>query len=84
MRLVQWLFAIGAMLFVFGIGFVVVGARAARQSPPVERTPPAPVATVKQIMAGIVNPAANTVFEAVSTTVSDKGIEEKAPQKDAE
>jgi hypothetical protein len=82
------LFAVSALLFIFGIGFVVVGARTAKQAPATAKAaaPPAivPVATVKQIMTGIVGPASNTVFNAVSTTVSEKGIEEVAPHTDKE
>src|SRR6185503_12244976 len=39
-----------------------------------------PVASVKQIMKGIVGPAATAVFDSVSTTVTKSGTEEKAPQ----
>jgi cytochrome c556 len=80
------LFTISALLFVFGVGFVVVGARAARQVPaaPAAAATIAPVATVKQVMKGIVAPAANTVFNAVSTTVSEKGVEDVAPHTDEE
>ena len=35
-------------------------------------------------MDGIVDPAADTIWNSVSTTVSKKGIEEKAPHTDAE
>jgi hypothetical protein len=83
------LFTVSALLFVFGVGFVVVGARTARQPPAAAAATPiapptVPVATIKQLMAGIVAPAANAVFNAVSTTVSDKGVEEVAPHSDAE
>ena len=82
------LFTVSALLFVFGIGFVVVGARTAKQAPPPSKTTPAaaivPVATVKQLMKGIVGPASNTVFNAVSTTVTEKGVEEVAPHTDEE
>src|SRR5262245_37203001 len=86
MRTVQWLFVVSAALFICGIGFVVVGARSARQQAPVavERPVMVPVATVKQLMRGIVGPGAKVVFEAVSTTVSVKGVEEKKPQNDEE
>jgi len=79
------LFAVGAALFVFGIGFVVVGARSARQVPvEAPRTTITPVASTKQIMTAIVGPASNAIFNAVSTTVSDKGVEEVAPRNDEE
>jgi len=86
MRTVHWLFVVSAALFICGIGFVVVGARSARQQAPaaVERPVIVPVASVKQIMSGIVGPGAKVVFESVGTTVSVKGVEEKAPQNDEE
>ena len=85
MRLVQWLFVVGAMLFVFGIGFVVIGARAARQTPPpAQAAPIVPIASIKQIMNGIIDPGATKVFDSVSTTVSDRGVEEVVPRNDEE
>ena len=86
MRTVHWLFIVGVALFVSGIGFVIAGARAARTAPAAATTVATgtPVASVKQIMKGIVAPAATTVFEAVSTTVSFRGTEEKAPHTEAE
>jgi hypothetical protein len=85
MRMVHWLFLISAALFVSGIGFIVAGARTAQGAAPVEAAPATtPVATVQQIMRGIVAPAATVLFESVSTTVSAAGIEEKAPKTDAE
>jgi hypothetical protein len=85
MRARHWFFLIGALLYVTGIGFVIAGARAARAAPaeaPV--TTGTPVASVKQIMKGIVAPAATAVFNSVSTTVSAKGTEEKAPETEEE
>ena len=81
------LFTVSALLFIFGIGFVVVGARAARQTPVAEaKAPPGaaivPIATTRQLMTGIIGPMANVVFNAVSTTVTDKGVEEVAPHTD--
>ena len=86
MRIVHWILLVSAALFVSSIGFIVVGARAARQAPSVETAAVGltPVASVKQIMKGIVGPAATVVFEAVGTVVSSKGIEEKAPRTDEE
>ena len=43
-----------------------------------------PVATVKQIMAGITMPAAYVVFDSVATIVSAAGTEEKQPRTDEE
>jgi len=85
MRTRHWFFLVGVFLYIAGIGFVIAGARAARTAPAVEAAPATvPIASVKQIMKGIVTPAAMTVFNSVSTTVSLKGIEERAPHTDEE
>ena len=85
MRIVHWLFLVSVALFVSGIGFVIAGARTARAAPAVAAGPaPTPVASVKQIMKEIVGPSAKTVFDAVSTTVSFAGVEERQPRTDAE
>jgi len=78
------LFTVSALLFVGGIGFVVAGARALRRPAASEAAALTPVGSVRQIMRGIVDPAATTVFGAVSTTVSAAGVEEKAPSTAAE
>jgi hypothetical protein len=87
MRTVQWLFVVGVLLFITGIGFVIAGAREARSAGPAAAdAAPAvtPVATIKQIMAGITGPAAAAVYNSVSTVVSLEGIKETAPQNDEE
>ena len=86
MRSRHWFFLVGILLYLGGIAFVIAGARAARRVAPAEAAAATvtPVATVKQIMKGIVGPAATAVFNSVSTTVTSKGIEEKAPQTDEE
>jgi hypothetical protein len=87
MRLIHWLFAVSVALFISGIGFIVVGARAAQQEAPAEApaAPPIePVATVKQLMDGIVQPSALVVFDSVGTIVDKDGIHEKQPTTDAE
>ena len=85
MKTVYWLFVVSVALFVSGIAFIIAGARtteaAAATTRAVETTP---VASVKQIMIGITNPAAFVVYEAVGTKSSAKGIEEIAPQNDEE
>src|SRR5262245_5343360 len=85
MRTVHWLFAVSVALFLSGLAFVIAGARLARQAPKI--APGAaitPVASVKQIMNGIVGPAANRVFASVGSVVSANGTEERAPHTDAE
>jgi hypothetical protein len=86
MRTIQWLFVVGVLLFITGIGFVIAGAREARSAAPEAEAAPitAPVASVKQIMAAITGPAANTVYNSVGTIVSVDGIKETAPQNDEE
>jgi len=88
MKTVYWLFAVSVALFVSGIVFVIAGERTARAATPAAAAAAAPdvtpVATVKQIMIGITNPAAYVVYEAVGTKSSAKGIEEIAPQTDEE
>ena len=86
MRTIQWLFVVGVLLFITGIGFVIAGAREARSvGPAVEAAPvAAPVASVKQIMAAITGPAATTIYNSVGTIVSAAGIKETAPQNDEE
>ena len=83
MRTVYWLFAVGVALFVSGIGFIIAGERTARAATPATEAAAVdtkPVATVKQIMIGITNPAAFVVYEAVGTKTTVKGTEEIAPQ----
>jgi hypothetical protein len=87
MRTVYWLFAISAALFISGIGFVIAGERTARAATPAAAATAvetAPVATIKQIMIGITNPAAFVIYEAVGTKSSAAGVEEIAPQNDEE
>ena len=85
MRTLHWLFLVSVALFISGIGFVIAGARAARDSAPVEETPvTTPVATVVQIMNGIVQPSALTVYNAVGTFINTDGVKEVAPQNDEE
>jgi hypothetical protein len=84
MRTVHWLFIVGALLFVSGIGLVIAAARAVREVPPAAAPSVAaePVATVRQIMKGIVDPAAKKVYDAVSTTVGPEGVVERVPKTD--
>ena len=78
MRTTYGLLTVSLLLFVFGIWFVLAGARGAGSGPPAA----APVATVLEIMDGIVSPAAAVVYESVATTVTRAGIEETRPKDD--
>jgi hypothetical protein len=85
MRTVHWLFVLSLLLFVSGVGFVIAAGRTARTAPsPAGAAAPAlpPVADVKQVMGGIVAPAAAFIWNSVATTVSAKGIEETRPETD--
>jgi len=79
MRTIYGLLVIGLLTFITGIGFIVLGARNAGKAPAA-----APVASVKQIMQGIVGPAADRVFASVKYTETLKGREEQVPHTDAE
>ena len=79
MRTVHWLFLVSIVLFVCGVGFIVVGARSARTAAPVDEPTMTPVASVRQIMNGIVAPAARAVWTSVGTTVTAAGVDERAP-----
>jgi hypothetical protein len=79
------LFVVSGLLFVFGIGFVVVAARSAKTVPVVAETVSLkmmPIASTRQLMGGIIAPGATVVFESVSTTVTENGVDEKAPRTD--
>ena len=85
MRTVHWLFVVSVALFVSGIGFVIAGGRTVQVTAPVEEAlVMTPVASVRQICAGIVGPAATVVYNAVGTIISVDGITEIAPQNDEE
>jgi hypothetical protein len=81
------LFVVSALMFIFSIGFVVVAARtkgAPNTSPGPQPVTLTPIATTKQLMDGIIGPMAGVVFESVSTTVTEKGVEERQPRTDTE
>lgn len=85
MRTLHWLFVVSVALFISGIGFVIAAARTAWDAAPVEAAPvTAPVASILQIMNGIVQPNALAVYNAVGTFVNADGVKEVAPQNDEE
>jgi hypothetical protein len=85
---VQWLFLISVALFIGGIAFIIAAARTARPgaSARVDVDVPAPdsVASMKQIMNGIVLPNANVIYNAVGTTIDGTKVEETVPRNDKE
>jgi hypothetical protein len=78
-RTTYGLLIVSLLLFVFGIWFVLAGARSAGGPPAAP-----PVATVAELMDGIVSPAAGVVYAAVGTTVTREGIQETRPKDDRE
>ena len=80
MRVMHWLFLVSAALFVVGIAFLVASTRPTGERPAVETVVTTPVASVQQIMRGIVAPAASVVFNSVATTITPSGTEERAPE----
>jgi hypothetical protein len=86
MRTVHWLFVISLALFVSGVGFVIAAGRVTRSATPVAAAAQGPavpsIATVKQIMQGMVSPASAVIWNSVATTVSAKGVEETRPETD--
>jgi hypothetical protein len=88
MRPIHWMFVISLFLFVGGVVFVVAAERTARAAAPraaaVEVRAAAPVATVKQVMQGMIMPASSAIWDSVATIVSAAGVEEKMPRTDEE
>jgi hypothetical protein len=84
MRTVHWFYVVSVVLFLGGIGFIIAAARTARDAPRIGDPVPAPVGTVKQIMKGIVGPAATVVFTSVGSTTTASGREDKFPRTDEE
>ena len=80
MRTIHWLYLVTVMLFVASVALFVKGAsssgRIAREA--------TEVATVKQIMDGIVMPSAQVVFDAVAIITTVEGTEERQPRTETE
>jgi hypothetical protein len=82
MRMAQWTLILSGMMFVASIWFVLAGARNAATATPVIAGES--LASIKQIMDGIVAPASTTVYESVSIIVDEKGITENYPRTEEE
>ena len=81
MRSASWMLMVSVLMFVASIWFVLAGLRNTAQAAPAGFEP---IATVKQIMDGIVAPASDTVYQSVSIIVSEAGVEENYPKTQAE
>jgi hypothetical protein len=78
-RTTYGLLIVSVLLFVFGIWFVLAGVRTANA--PLAAPP---VATVLELMDGIVSPAAQVVYDSVATIVDKDGVTETRPRNDRE
>lgn len=79
MKTIYGLLGISLLLFITSIWFVVLGVRGPARPPQAE-----PVASVKQLMTGIITPASTVVYSSVSTLVTAAGVEETYPRNDDE
>jgi hypothetical protein len=79
MRTTYGLLIVSLLLFVFGIWFAIAGARGASVQP----AAPA-VASVLDLMDGIVAPAAQVIYDSVATIVTREGVQETRPKNDRE
>src|SRR5215471_16378352 len=64
------------LLLLSALVSIQFSASCARQRPEAEYRP---TTTIKDLMDGIVDPAADTIWNSVATTITTKGKEEKAP-----
>ena len=79
MRTIYGLLLVSLLMFLSGITFIVLAAKDAGKPIAAE-----PVASVKQLMQGVIIPASATVYNSVSTTITEKGTEEVFPRNDGE
>ena len=83
----RWSLLVASLMFIASIWFVLASARpggtmaaaGAAGVPAAE-----PIATVHQLMTGIVGPASTTVYESVSIVIDRQGEKENYPQDEAE
>ena len=82
MRTSQWTLLVASLMFVASIWFVLASAR----TPVAGASAPAaaPVASVREMMTGMVAPAATTVYRSVGYVVSVEGEQETSPQSEEE
>lgn len=64
------------LLLLSALGSVLFCATCVRQKPEAEYRP---TTTIKDLMDGMVDPAADTIWDSVATKITTKGKEEKAP-----
>jgi hypothetical protein len=80
----HWMLTVSTLMFVASIWFVLAqasgGSGAGGAGGPVTE----PIATVKQLMNGIVAPASGTVYQSVSIIIDHEGEHENHPRSDEE
>jgi hypothetical protein len=69
---------------VLACALVLTACTQKASAPVTEPSPFRPAATIQDIMQSVVDPAADFIWEAVSTTVTASGTEEKQPRTDEE
>jgi hypothetical protein len=82
MRTSQWTLLVTCLMFVASIWFVLASARTS--SPGSATAASAPEASVRELMTGMVAPAATTVYRSVGFVVSTEGETETSPKTDPE
>ena len=81
MQTSQWTLLVSCLMFVASIWFVLVSARNPASAGPAAA---APEASVRELMTGLVAPAATTVYRSVGYVVSLEGETETSPKTEAE
>lgn len=74
-RSVRWITLVSAL------GCVLLSGTCAKPAPEAEYRP---TTTIRDLMDGLVDPSADTIWNSVSTTITKKGKEEKAPHTEEE
>jgi len=70
------------LLFALASILVLLAGACGRQQSATAQQPEYRLSTVKDVMDSIVDPASDYIWDSVETTVSAKGVEEKAPHTD--
>jgi hypothetical protein len=91
MRTTYWLCLLGLSCFLTSVAIAQqpppkreAAKHAAPRRAPARTPAMRPVATVQDLMIAIVDPSSDVVFESVATTISVRGVENKAPRNDNE
>jgi hypothetical protein len=80
LRPVHWLYLVTVLLFVASVGLFIAGTSASARIAGEARE----VATITQVMEGIVAPSATVIFDSVATIYTAEGVEERQPRTETE